>query len=197
MMTAKALKMAVLAAGFALAACESVVEVPEYADITFAHLPPINLNVQAVEARSTWRAPLDANHVEDELPVDLAETAMRWGRDRLQAVGTTGTATLTVLEASMVETKLEKQTGLTGLVTTDQDYRYDAVMTVMISAEDPNAQASAETKVTVNRSQTVPEDLTYNERERVWYQMSEKLMADLNERLEKAINTHMVYFLTP
>ena len=36
--------------------------------------------------------------------------------------------------------------------------------------------------------------LTYNEREKVWYEMTEKLMADFNAELEKSIGQHMTLF---
>ena len=191
----KAPKVAALVAGLLLAACETAVEIPEYADITFSHLPAINLNVENLETVSTFVVPAGPGHVEREFPVDLVKTAQNWGRDRLVPVGADGTVTLTVTNASVTETRLEKTDGLTGVITPDQDFRYDAVLSVTVSAADLAGGNTAQTTVTVNRSQTGPEDLSYNEREKICYEMAEKLMGDLDTRLESAVRSHMVYFL--
>jgi hypothetical protein len=45
--------------------------------------------------------------------------------------------------------------------------------------------ASAEAR----RSVTVPEDITLNEREKVWYKLTEDTMNDLNDQLEETIKT--------
>ncbi len=186
--------LAVLATLVLLAGCETHVEVPSYAKITFNHLPPLALNVATVSAKSIYQSPLVAPNVEHEFPVDLAETAQGWVDDRLRATGASGTAVLTVLDASVIETELKKETGLTGLVTTDQGHRYDAVLTATLAAEDLAQQRAAEVNVTVKRSQTVPEDATFNEREKIWYEMSEKLMVDFDKKLEQAIGDHMGLF---
>ena len=94
----------------------------------------------------------------------------------------------------MVETALEKETGLTGLVTADQGHRYEATLVASLKAVDLNQQKSAETTVTVKRSTTVIEDATFNEREKVWYELTEKLMADFNAEMEKAVAQHMTLF---
>ena len=187
-------KSLALAAAVFATACETHVEVPSYAAITFSHLPPIALNVAGTEAETFYNKPLSAPNVEHEFPVDIAKTAEGWIGDRVQPVGAAGTATLTVLEASVVETALEKKTGLTGLVTADQGHRYDATLVASLKAVDLNAQKSAETTITVKRSQTVPEDATFNEREKIWYELTEKLMADFDSQMAKAIDDHMTLF---
>ena len=188
------LKTVLTAVVLLVAACETHVEVPSYARITFNHLPPITLDVASVSAKTIYQQPLTAPNVEHEFPVDIAKTAENWVNGRLRAGGASGDATLSILDASVVETKLAKETGLTGLVTTDQGHRYDATLTASLSAEDLSNQRAAEATVTVKRSQTVPEDATFNEREEIWYEMTEKLMADFNAELEKAIDQHMALF---
>ncbi|WP_425407284.1 hypothetical protein [Hwanghaeella sp.] len=188
------LKSVLAAVVLLVAGCETHVEVPSYARITFNHLPPITLDVATVTAKSLYQKPLIAPNVEHEFPVDIAKTVEGWVPGRLRAEGAAGTATLTVIDASVVETKLDKETGLTGLVTTDQGHRYDATLTATLSAEDLTSQRAAEATVTVKRSQTVPEDATFNEREKIWYEMTEKLMADFNTEMEKAIGEHMALF---
>lgn len=176
------------------AACETHVEVPSYAAITFSHLSPIPMDVASREGVIAYAKPLKAPNVEHEFPVDIGATAEGWIQDRLQPTGTSGTATLTIIDASVVETELEKETGLTGLVTTDQGHRYDAKLVASLKAVDLNNQRTAETTVSVKRSQTVPEDATFNEREKIWYELVEKLMADFNTQMEQSIEQHMTLF---
>ncbi len=48
---------------------------------------------------------------------------------------------------------------------------------------------------TANRSQTVAEDMTLNEREAVWFQMTESAMRELDEKLEGAIKDKLQPFV--
>ncbi len=194
-MRLKALTLAV--AGFLVAACATEVEVPSYADITFAASPKIPMLVADVSSKVNYAPPLTAPHVGHEFPVDPATTAARWAADRIDPVGPTGSAVLTVLEASAIETQLAETTGLKGIVTVDQAQLYAMKLVVLLEAENPNTLSTAQTTVTVTRSGSVDEDATINEREKIWYDMTEKLMADLNTELEAAIEQHMSLFLTP
>jgi hypothetical protein len=45
------------------------------------------------------------------------------------------------------------------------------------------------------RSRTVPEDVTLNDREKVWFEMTEALMNDLNASLERQIYYNMGDFV--
>lgn len=179
-----------------LAACETQVQVPTYADITFNHRPPIELNLRDITIRTAYAQPLQAPNVEHEFPVDLSRTAERWARDRLRATGATGSAVVTVLEASAVETELERRTGLAGMVTTDQSERYVVTVRVRIDAEDPARQTTGEAAASAERIRTVPEDASFNVREAIWYEMSEQVMTDFDRAMENAIRTHLGGFLT-
>ncbi|MBP5858202.1 hypothetical protein KAJ83_14375 [Marivibrio halodurans] len=179
-----------------LSACASDVEVPRYADITFAYKQPIALDVADIEVVRVYKPRATPPNVETEFPVSPLETAARWANDRLRAVGDSGTATLRILEAGVVEKPLEKDTGVTGLFKTDQAAEYTARYVVELSAEATDSQTGARTRAEVTRSQTVPEGLTYNERERVWYQLTEKLARDLDRQMEENIHQHLRPFLT-
>ncbi len=183
------------AAGFALTGCETEAQLPKYAAITFTHRPSIRVRAGNVVARTTFVKPLKAPNVEHDFPVDLGKTAERWARDRLETEGGDGTITYTVLDASVIETPLETSEGLTGLLTADQSERYEGTIRVRLEAEDPSTGQTGETEVAVKRSVTIPEDATYNEREKIWYQMTEKLMTDLDRQLENAIQQHLSAFV--
>ena len=178
-----------------IAACETKVERPRYAAITFAHQEPITLNVATLRIVPAYQQTGVPPHVEHEFPVNPLETVKRWGQDRLSPIGQSGEIVVTIHEASVVEVALEKESGLTGIFTEDQSERYDAVIKVTIQANDPTRGLTASTSAETKRSRTVPEDLTLNEREAVWYALTEALMRDVDKQLESSVRQHLAGFL--
>jgi hypothetical protein len=168
---------------------------PIYADLTYRHLPPIELLVGRVEVEDAYEPPLRAPNVEHEFPVSPAAAARRWVDDRIRAVGDKGMVKVTLREASVVEVALKKTEGLTGAVTTDQSERYDGKIVMEIEVRGPGGDKEAFVSATARRSRTVPEDITLNAREKVFFEMTEAMMNDLNAELERQINQHLGRYL--
>lgn len=168
---------------------------PIYPDLTYRHLPPIELLVGRVEVEDAYTPPLRAPNVEHEFPVSPAAAARRWVDDRIRAVGDKGTVKVTLREASVVEVALKKTEGLTGAVTTDQSERYDGTIVMEIEVRGPGGDKEAFVSATARRSRTVPEDITLNAREKVFFEMTEAMMNDLNAELERQINQHLGRYL--
>lgn len=178
---------------FALSACETPAT-PRYPEITFTHKPPIRLVVSEVRIVDRYEPPLKLPHVEHEFPVTPAEAAKRWARDRLVANGADGVATFSIKEASAVEVPLEKTGGITGLFKTDQSERYDAVLEVELEVQNARGgRGFVQTRAM--RGITVPEDATLNERERVYFEVTEKLLKDFDAEMEKNIGQFLGRFV--
>jgi hypothetical protein len=133
-------------------------------------------------------------NVEHLFPDTPGDAAARWAGERLVAAGPANRARYIVREASVTETRLKTKSGLTGALTTDQSERYDArvVVEIQIIAADGSTGVAT---VEVERSLTVPENATLNERERTWRELMQKLMADLDTQLEKTITTVFFRYL--
>lgn len=174
-----------------VAGCASKVEAPAYPQISFAHLPGISLDVARVDVENAYVSPATAPNVEHRFPVSPSATALNWGRDRLKPAGGTGVVRVTVERASVVEVPLERTKGIRGAFTKDQSERYEGVITVAVRILDSNGEERAIVRASTQRSQTVPEDVSLNERDKIWFQMTEKMMATLNESLEAQIHTHL------
>jgi hypothetical protein len=179
-----------------LAHCASAPPKREFAEITFAHEPPLQLDVARVEFVDGFVPPAEAPHAEIDFPVPPAAAARRWVVDRLQAVGTAGTARATLTDASGLRTDLPKTGGVTGYFTTDQARRYEAsiVMRLDIMTEGSRyvegfAEASAK------RSDTIPEDSTLNERDARLYALVEKLMGDFDGQFEITIRRYLAKYI--
>jgi hypothetical protein len=188
-------RLAILFSVLILAACETQLSVPRYAEITFKHRPPIELDVAEIRIVEGYRNSTAPPHVETEFPVPPMRMARRWAEDRLVAVGTEGVLTYTIVDARVVEEPLEKTTGLTGMVTVDQSERYMAKLVVEMSGVKFSPRQTASATTAVERSRTVAEDVTLNERETVWYKMTETMAADLDAQLEAAVGQYFGNFV--
>lgn len=187
-------RLAILFCFLGLAACETELSVPRYADITFAHRPDIALDVAEIRIVQAYQSIGSSPNVETEFPVPPMRMAARWAQDRLVAVGSEGVLTFTIVEAGVIEEALDKKTGLSGIVTVDQSERYMAKLVVTMDAVKTSPRLTAASTTSVERSRTVAEDITLNERETVWYEMTETMAADLDAQLESAIDRYFVNF---
>jgi hypothetical protein len=182
---------ALCAAGTLLGACDTPPERQRFPQITFQHLPTINLDVAQIEIVSAYRA---ADHPDDnaaDYPEAPEKLAVEWARDRLKAVGQRGQANYTVVEARAVRVPLPRSSGLNAALKTEQSDRYDLSITVKLDAGNPISGKSGVVTETVTRSQTVPENMTLNQREVVLFNLLDTAMKDLNARLEASIPQYM------
>lgn len=172
-----------------LAACASPPPAPAYPEITFTHEPAIKLDVRKISIERAYTSPGEPPRVEQLFPVSPGAAAERWAKDRLVAAGTGGRARYIVKEASVVETPLKTTGGLEGMVTTEPSERYDARVEVELQliAEDGRTEGTATARA--ERSISVAEDATLNEREMAWFRMTETMMKELDRQLEKTIRS--------
>ena len=186
--------VAALTLGFALlAGCETQVPAQKLPDLTFAHLPPLQLAVQRVETVSRFTPSLRAPNVEHTFPVPPARALEIWASQRLKAIGGGAGVRLTILDASVTETKLARDTSMRGTFTKQQSERYDAKVEVAIEIQDGTRRGTA--SATTTRWTTVGEDASLNERERIKFNLIEGLMKDFDVEMEKNIRQHLVNWL--
>jgi hypothetical protein len=178
-----------------LAACDTPPMRQSYATLTFQDRPPIRLDVAHIEIVEGYQAPGIAPHVDHLFPQKPADVAAAWGRDVLRAVGQRGMATYTIVDASATETALPRSTGLAQMFRTEQSDRYDLHIEVKLEVGNPLLSSTGYVTASVNRSQTVAEDMTLNEREAVWFQMTESAMRELDEKLEAEIRDKLAPFV--
>ena len=171
--------------------CANDAQKPGFPKISFAHLQPISLNVARVEVENRYVPPATRPNVEHEFPVSPAASALNWGRDRLRAGGSSGVARVIVRRASVVEVALQKSTGVKGLFTRDQSERYDAVIDMMVEVRDQVGKVRVTAESIAKRSESVSENISLSERQKVWFRMTEAMMVDLNTSLEKQVRIHM------
>jgi hypothetical protein len=178
-----------------LAACDTPPMRQSFATLTFQDRPQIRLDVAQIEIAQAYKAPGVAPHVDHLFPQKPADVAAAWGRDVLRAVGERGMATYTILDASATETALPRTTGLTQTFKTEQSERYDLRIEVKLELGNPLLRTTGIATASASRSQTVAENTTLNQREAVWFQMTESAMRELDQKLEAAIRDKLRVFV--
>jgi hypothetical protein len=179
----------------ALAACDTPPMRQSFATLTFQDRPPLRLDVAQLEIVDAYKAPGTAPHVDHLFPQKPADVAVAWGRDVLRAVGQRGMATYTIVDASATQTALPRATGMTQMFKTEQSDRYDLHIEVKLEVGNPLLATTGVVTASANRSQTVAEDMTMNQREAVWFQMTESAMRELDGKLEAAIRDKLRVFV--
>jgi hypothetical protein len=163
--------------------------------LTFMNRPAIHLNVGKIQVVNRYQMPLKPPLVEHLMPVAPGAGVERWAMDILRAVGSGNTAVLTIHDASVTEISLQQKPGLKALLTLDQAQRYDARLRATLEIRDVNGQQRGQVEVEVTRSQTVPENITLNQRTAVWFQMVEGLLADFAAQMELQVRKDLGTFL--
>jgi hypothetical protein len=183
--------------GAALAGCDTPPARNRFPELTYGHLGRFRLDVERIDVVSEFKSDYQPPHIEQSLPVSPEQTMRRWAADRLIASGSSGRyAQFVIQDASVTDTPLPRTEGLKGAFTTDQTNRYDASFAARleIRAERGNfgaGTASAQAK----RSRTIPEGITLAARDRVWFELVEATMNDLNAELDRQIRANLPKFL--
>lgn len=189
------LNLLVIGFVLALGACAPTPPPASYATIAFNHLPQYNINVANIVVENQTQANLNGNNIEHLAPVSMLNMAMTWPNQRLIAAGNSGTLTYTILQADIIDTPLQVKDGLTGLFTNQQSTKYDAKLVVKMSANDPNRQAIANSNMNIEKSITVAENVTLNERNQKIYELIESMLGAMNQELDKNIHTYFKNFM--
>jgi len=191
----------VLLSGLALGAtlltqgCETPVATQRLPDITFAHLPAFKFDVANIEVVSRFKAPLKEPHIEHQLPTSPETALSQWAKDRLRAVGNSGTLRLTIEDASATETDLSRDTSFKGSFTKQQSQRYDAAVHAVLTLNDAGGRERGTATAMATRSITVREDINLNDRERTQFDLVDHLLADFNGQMEANIRQHLAPWL--
>ena len=164
-------------------------------ELTFAHLSPIRLGVNQIEVVYAYTPPLHAPNIEHRLPISPTQAVKRWTQGRLQASAGPDIARFIIRDAKVVEEKLPTTGGFLGYFTIDQGARYDATLDVLLEIVDGRGKRHAFTEATANYTQTVPEDISINERENYWFGLMENLLKIFDQEMETAIHNHLSDFL--
>jgi hypothetical protein len=180
-------RAALVAVVAGMAGCTVPVERPDFPELTWTHLPPITLDVAEIEIIDATQPTGASPHVEHLFPLPPAKAAERWARDRLRAGGSANRARFIIQRAEVIEVGLRQTEGVSGIFTKDQSERYDADLAVLLEIRSDVGQLLGQVTAELRKSRTVPEDASLNERERIWFAITDDLAKLLNEEMERTM----------
>ena len=106
-----------------------------------------------------------------------------------------GKAIVTIREATATEARLPLKKGVTGAFTTDQEWRYDAIVDIAVEVSDLDRQRSARANAGAKQTRTVGEDASLADREKVWFDLVEQLMKRFDATFEAQIRKDLAAFI--
>lgn len=178
-----------------LSACTTPPPTGHQPELTFAHLSPIRLGVDRIEIVYAYAPPMRAPNIEHRLPTSPMEAAKHWAEERLQASAGPAIARFIIRDAKAVEEKLATTGDLLGYFTVDQGARYEATLDVLLEIVDGKGKRLAFAEAKAHYTQTVPENMSINEREGYWFGLTENLLKNFDQEMETAIRDHFSDFL--
>ncbi len=175
--------------GLLLAACSSVnPPMQRFPDISFANLPPFQLDLGRVEVVSQYQPPAQAPHIETDMPVSPENALKRWVQDRLKPVGRGGVLRVLIKNAAATETPLKTEQGMKSVFEKQQVARVDMAVEVALQILDEHQFVVTEVTGKVERSRTEPEGMKLNERDKLLYDMVDDLIRSFNSEVDPQIH---------
>jgi hypothetical protein len=174
-----------------LAGCTLPVQRPDFPELTWTHLPPITLDVAEIEIIDATQPTGASPHVEHLFPLPPARAAERWARDRLRAGGTINRARFIIQRGEVTEVNLRQTGGFSGVFTKDQSERYDAELAVLLEIRSDAGQRLGQVTAELRKSRTVAEDASLNERESIWFTITDDLAKLLNAEMERTMPQYL------
>jgi len=173
-----------------LGACTHAPQAPTFGDIQFSDGPKIPVRALKVDVVADYQPSFQSPNVEHLMPVPPERVARQWVIDRLQPLRSGQTVVQFIItDASVTETKLKTKSGLKGAFTDEPSERYDANLKAKIVYKDPVTLDEGSVETTAHYSMTVQEGASLNDREKVWFELAQKLGTQfdmaMTENIEK------------
>lgn len=150
-------------------------------DLGFSGKPVIRLDVERVSAHDVEARILTPDEVLGTGKADPRSITYSWVGERLSAVGTSGTVTISVMASSVRTEELEVEDGVGGWFEDSPDARLTAHLSV--HAEYVNGPVRQYIDVTVNAMRETNESQDADERRAVY----DALMRDVGEELDRQL----------
>jgi hypothetical protein len=175
----------------ALAACaSSPPPPPKFGDIRFTGEPPITLDVARIEVVNDFQPSFRAPSVEHEFAIPPQRALENLVRDRFRADGggSDRQARISIDDASVREVNLPLAGGVEGAFTRQQAQRYDGHVAVRVEIVDMNGFVERTVSAEASVSRSITEGVTLNERDQLWYEISETLAHNIDRELDRQIH---------
>ena len=164
-------------------------------EITFSHLQVYKVDVAKIDIENRYTASLKAPHIVHLMPTAPDKALEQWLKDRFQAVGRTGSLRLIIDEARATKTALSLNTSLKGRLTKQLSQRYDMALRATLDMRDERGRTMGTASARAERSITAREDISLNDREKLWFDTVNLLMTDFNKTMEVNVQSYLSRWL--
>ena len=182
---------------FLLAGCDTSLPSQRFPKLTYTYLQPIVFRAGSLKIVMDYKPPLKAPNVDHLFPESPANALEQWANERLKITRGDETVRFIITDASVIGTRLPLQKGLAAMFTKEQSERYDARIEATLEIRNKNGIRQGFVETNVKRSVTVREDANINQRELVWFKLTESIMKDFNVEMDKNIHRHLQQWLEP
>lgn len=185
-----------LAALFFVFACAPAPVSLNYPPLSYSGRTPITLDVVSIHVEDEYQPPLQAPNVDHLAPITPLSALHQWVDDRLRAGGTQHMLQFIIKEASVKEEKLPLTQGVKGAFTKEQASRFTGNIAIELRVYGGERAISlAQTEIFTTRSQTLPEGASAAQRDQLLYDLTKRMMDDVNAELEKNIQQYFSNYI--
>lgn len=177
---------------FTLTACQNTPTNPTLPAPHFADGRPLRLSVSEIKIADDYEFVNKSPNIEHSFNYPPSEVLKTWINEKLKASAPANHyIEVSIIDASVKKQDLSKTPGLKGIFTNDQTEKLDAHMVVeMRLYEEGKTISIADARAEASRSITVAENASLNEREQIHYDLTNALVKDVGQELEKQIRLH-------
>lgn len=178
----------IFAAVAALSACTYAH--PEQApQLTFSQYAPMNLNVQSADVQEAYSTPNDPEDISGQFVLAPSEAVKRYAANRFHSSGAADGNFTLVLEDARVHVRQIKQDSKVlkwADVGTEDEYR--VLLQLKVVSQPSGFQGRQNSTIKMDRTLVMPSSVTLSEREDKQTAFLEKLIDDVDKRIQEALD---------
>lgn len=178
-------------AALALAACGTTSPMQQVTSLP----PPLAIDVGKIEIVSNFQGSQQPPHVEALFPVPPEQAMRDWAKTRLVAVGHSGVARFTIVDASVIKADLNKDAGLPGIPRAPQTILYDATSAAFLDILDDQGNRKGQASARVQFSRTIWPDASPEAHQQLREGMIAPLMKTFDAEMAANMRTYLSAYL--
>ncbi|MBN8828683.1 MAG: hypothetical protein J0H68_08245 [Sphingobacteriia bacterium] len=169
----------------------------KYSDYSYHKLPKYNFNVKKIIIESNYSSPITYPNVEHLAPISLERAFRDWVKYNVTETGK-GNATLKIIinDASMKEKTLETEKSFTSKFKYEQNREYTARLDIHFHIyEGDDITPKTLMEISVVRSRTGNNEDAPAQKERLFYELTQKMLIDTTAQIEENIYNYLSNYL--
>lgn len=174
----------------ALSGCASTASSGRPADLTFAQMAPLELNVGAMHV-------VNQTQPSGNPRVSPAAALTNYANRRLKAVGGEGTLNFVIQQASLTSAESQGTGNWTDALQLSKPMEYTVTMRVGLDLVERTTRPNVRSAFTLERKKTLPAGASLADRDREINQLIEAMVRDMDTAVQRGLAENMKILVTP